>query len=247
MITMKSGSPPTVAISTNVVASKVNADDRLVWEVPAGRWVIMRLGWTGLNHRARDAANGGLEVDSLGARGADLLADKGQKRLLEFAEKAGARQALQGVHYDSWEIGAETKGQQPTWTWDFREKFKKYRGYDLLPYLPAMACYLVDDRQTTERFLRDYRDTVADLIAEFYTRRQQRAHESGLVVNGQTGYGTFPFPHIDALRIYGRTDQCQGEFWILNELMNNRFEHYCDVDRTPASGARIYGRQVVQS
>ena len=30
MITMKSGSPPTVAISTNVVASKVNADDRIV-------------------------------------------------------------------------------------------------------------------------------------------------------------------------------------------------------------------------
>jgi hypothetical protein len=228
------------------LTGKLGTDGQLTWDVPSGRWVILRFGWTGLNQRARPAVNGGWEVDPLGERGADVMADKSQKHLLEFTEKAGVSQRLQGLHYDSWELGADVRGQQPNWTWDFREKFKKYRGYDLLPYLPAMARCLVDDRQTTERFLRDYRDTVSDLIAEFYARRQQRAHEDGLALNGQTGYGTYPFPHIDGLKNFGRTDQCQGEVWISNSIMTVA-EPFCDVIRTPASGARIYGRQVVQA
>ena len=56
-------------------------------------------------------------------------------------------------HTDSWEIGLGAKGQQPTWTNEFRQQFRKYRGYDLVTWLPAMARRIVDDRQTTDRFL----------------------------------------------------------------------------------------------
>jgi hypothetical protein len=228
------------------LSGKFTAAGRLEWKVPPGRWRILRFGWTSLGQHARSAGTpGGNEVDMLNVKGADLMANVPQKRMFEVAEKA-APGVLQGFHGDSWEIGANRDGQQPTWTDDFREQFQKRRGYDLLAFLPAMARYVVDDRQTTERFLRDYRDTISDLIADFYGRMQQRAHERNCLVNVQSGHGTYPYPHMDGLKNLGRADLPQTEVWHLTEVMRCS-DHYCDPTRTAASGAHIYGRQIVQA
>jgi hypothetical protein len=173
------------------------------------------------------------------------MADVPQKRMLEVAEKA-APGVLTGFHAESWEIGANRDGQQPTWTNDFREQFQKRRGYDLLTYLPAMARYIVDDRQTTHRFLRDYRDTISDLIADFYGRMQKRANDRNCLVNVQSGHGTYPYPQMEGLKNLGRADLPQTEVWHLAEVMRCS-DHFCDPTRTAASGAHIYGRQIVRA
>ena len=46
------------------------------------------------------------------------------------------------------------------------EEFKRYRGYDPKPYLPVFAGRIVGSAEVSERFLHDYRKTVADCMAE---------------------------------------------------------------------------------
>ena len=64
------------------------------------------------------------------------------------------------VHIDSWEMGAQN------WTGAFREEFRQRRGYDLLPYLPRMTGVMVGNREISERFLWDLRQTVQELILQ---------------------------------------------------------------------------------
>ncbi len=64
------------------------------------------------------------------------------------------------LHIDSWEMGAQN------WTAAFRDEFRRRRGYDLLPYLPAMTGRVVASIEVSERFLWDLRQTAQELIIE---------------------------------------------------------------------------------
>ena len=62
-----------------------------------------------------------------------------------------------------------------------REEFRRLRGYDLLPFLPVLTGRVVDSPEISERFLRDLRQTVSDLLAENYIGRlRELAHADGL-------------------------------------------------------------------
>lgn len=227
------------------VTSYLRPGGRLEWQAPPGRWTVLRFGWTPLAEPAR-MGSGGYEVDVLNVRGADLMMDSAAKpmRALSVQHAAGAPVIF---HTDSWEIGAGGKGQQPTWTDDFADQFRKRRGYELRRYLPALARRVVDDRETTGRFLRDYRDTVADLLADYYGRLQQRAHELGGGINSESGYGSYPHPHMDGLKIFGRADRPMAEFWHPFGQYRAEYLQWVDIMRTTASGARIYGNRFVQA
>lgn len=228
------------------VTQYMQANGQISWKAPkAGRWTIMRFGWTPVGQPARMSSNGGYEVDVLNVKGADLMADSAQNRMLEVTE-AVAPGALTVFHTDSWEIGADVGGQQPTWTDDFAKQFRDKRGYDLVSYLPVMAQRLVDNRDISSRFLRDYRNTIADLLADYYARQQERAHQRGCLVNPESGYGTYPFPQMDGLKVFGRADLPMAESWHNTDVMSCS-DLFCDAMRTAASGARIYGRQIVQA
>jgi hypothetical protein len=228
------------------ISSHLQADGRLDWTFPAGRWTVMRFGWTPVGEGARMGNGGGYEVDVLNTKGADLMMDNAGKGMREASVKhAGGEPII--FHTDSWEIGAGNKGQQPTWTDDFRQQFQKRRGYDLISYLPAMARRIVNGRQITNRFLRDYRDTVADLLAAYYGRLQERAHQMKGGMNSESGYGSFPHPHMDGLQIFGRSDRPMAEFWHPFPRYSFEYLELVDVMRTAASGARIYGNRFVQA
>jgi hypothetical protein len=227
------------------LTTRLAAGGLLDWEVPAGRWTVLRFGWTPLAEPAR-MGSGGYEVDVLNTKGADLMMDSAAQRMRELSVKhAGGAPIL--FHTDSWEIGAGGKGQQPTWTDDLRDQFRKRRGYDLLPYFPALARRVIESRETTDRFLRDYRDTVADLLADYYGRLQERARELGGGINSESGYGSYPHPHMDGLKVFGRADRPMAEFWHPFGQYSPEFLEQVDVMRTTASGARIYGRRYVQA
>lgn len=228
------------------LSSHLQADGRLNWQFPAGRWTVLRFGWTPIAAPARMGNGGGYEVDVLNTKGADLMMDNAAKRMREMSVKhAGGAPII--FHTDSWEIGADNKGQQPTWTDDFRQQFQKRRGYDLVSYLPAMARRIVDGRETTDRFLCDFRATVADLLAAYYGRLQERAHQMGGGMNSESGYGSFPHPHMDGLQLFGRSDRPMAEFWHPYPTWSAEYLQLVDVMRTAASGARIYGNHFVQA
>ena len=228
------------------LSSHLQADGRLDWKFPAGRWTVLRFGWTPVGEKARAGKDGGYEVDVLSIKGADLMMDNAAKSMRAASIKqAGGAPIF--FHTDSWEIGAGKQGQQPTWTEDFRKEFQKRRGYDLISYLPALARRIVGNRQTTDRFLRDFRDTVSDLLAAYYGRLQERAHQMNCGMNCESGYGSFPQPHMDGLQLFGRSDRPMAEFWHPYGKYQFEYLELVDIMRTAASAARIYGNRFIQA
>ena len=227
------------------LSQHLRPDGRLDWQFPAGRWTVLRFGWTSLGEPAR-MGSGGYEVDVLSPQRADLMMDRVAQHMRDLSVKhAGGVPIL--FHTDSWEIGAGAKGLQPTWTETFREQFQQRRGYDLVRYLPAMARRIVSDRQTTDRFLYDYRATVADLLTAYYGRLQERAHAMNGGINSESGYGSYPHPHMDGLQIFGRADRPMAEFWHPFPKYGPEFQSWVDAMHTAASGARTYGKRIVQA
>ena len=107
------------------------------------------------------------------------FAETGAKLIADAGPLAG--KTLQYFHIDSWELG------QPTWTPRMREEFQRRRGYDPLPWLPAVLGRTVDNAAETRRFLQDYRRTAADLVAANYYGRLARADVEGRLARHASG------------------------------------------------------------
>jgi len=153
---------------------------------------------------------GGYEADMLDRAGIESHFEHLAMPILTEAQSSGTH-VLKYLHIDSYELGADVRGQQPTWSRSFRAEFKSRRGYDLLPYLPALARRIVDSRDVTNRFLFDIRWTIGDLMAErFWIPYGELAHAQGIDIESETGYGTYPYPHIDGLRTAGNNDLPMG-------------------------------------
>ena len=65
------------------------------------------------------------------------------------------------VNMDSHEAGAAN------WNEQMPEHFKKYCGYDIKPWMPALAGPIVKNREETEQFLRDFRKWHETLSSSF--------------------------------------------------------------------------------
>lgn len=227
------------------LTSRSKPDGTIDWEFPPGQWTVLRFGWTALRDVSRMSLSGGFEPDVLSPDRADVIMDVVGRRMREISVKSANGMPI-AFHTDSSEIGAsKTKGRQPTWTEDFRQQFIKRRGYDPLPYLPALARRIVTSRDRTNRFLWDYRATIADLVTAFYERLQQRAHELGGTTACESGYGSWPVPHINGLQVFGVTDLPMSEFWHPYGSFAWNTLNGCDAMRTAASAARINGRNLV--
>lgn len=231
------------------LSDRIDANGNLKWHAPDGRWSIIRFGYTLLGQRIRGSSAGtpaGYEADMLGSAGIECQFKTVAEPLLAIAPEAVGR-SWKSLHIDSYELGADIAGLQPTWSDQFRFEFKARRGYDLLPYLPALAGRVVDSREKTDRFLWDIRKTIADLMRDkFWSRYAELAHAAGLAVQAETGYGSYPLPHIDSLQCAGAMDVPMAEFWVRENYLTLLYP-YCNVMRTVASAAHTYGRPIVQA
>ncbi|MEI7902936.1 MAG: glycosyl hydrolase, partial [bacterium] len=63
----------------------------------------------------------------------------------------------------------------------------------------------------------------------------------------ESGYGTYPIPHMDGLKVFGRSDRPMAEFWHGGLTWDAQLRQHVDVMRTAASAARIYGYRFVQA
>lgn len=143
------------------LTDQLDASGQLVWTVPPGEWTvhILRHRSTGDPPHPILPDEGGLECDKLSPEAVGAHWDGYMRRVLEECGTA-ARRVIQWIHVDSYEFGPQT------WTPKFRQEFQRRCGYDPAPYLPAVLGKLVDDAETSARFLWDFRRVRADLFAE---------------------------------------------------------------------------------
>jgi len=234
------------------LTDRVDAAGRLRWEAPPGRWRVMRFGYTLLGALTKCVSPGsqGPEIDFLSAAAMDLhWAETGARLVADAGPLAG--RTLRYVHDDSYEV-CGPDNSQINWTPAFPAEFARRRGYDLRPFLPVLAGFIIDDRSTSNRFLWDYRRTIGDLFADgHYRRMRELAARHGLGTHPESG-GPF-WPYIDGLELAGINDIPMGEFWKrVPEAPDGRImwaDNYpiCDTVRQAASAAHIQGRRVCQA
>ncbi len=244
------------------LSGKLTADGRLEWEVPPGRWTILRTGhrMTGSRLMIAMPEADGLSVDWLKPEPVDVQFEHLGRVLIDEAAAAvdgtGSASPLRYFSDDSFEDGF------PNWTDRILEKFVEYRGYNPRPYLPVLAGYIVGSADVSDRFLQDYRKTVADCMAiGHYGRFAELCHQHGLrVQNESAGPSRSGTMCMDGLKNLGRSDQPMGEFWLgvrhdepggLDPKLGYGTTRLEDgqnkVTKMVASAAHIYGRRTASA
>jgi hypothetical protein len=222
-----------------VLTSKMDEDGTLTWDVPPGKWTILRMGYslTGAQNRAGTAAGVGLEVDKLSRKDVESYYHGYFDPIMQALGPEFGK-GLRYVTMDSWEAGMQN------WTDDLIDQFQKRRGYDPTPYLPVLAGRVVGSADLSDRFLWDFRRTLADMLAEnHYGTMAELLKQKGIGVYAEAE-GVSMEMMEDTLLSKSKVEIPMGEFWL--GRMHPAPEYYVDV-RMAASAAHIYGKQFVGS
>lgn len=193
---------------------------------PSPCYRVLRVGYTTTGKCCAPAPDNvrGLECDKLSKRGLDAHWPHMPHRLIGAP---GAKGTVAVAIVDSWEVGGQN------WTEDFPDEFRRRRGYDIRPWLPAMVGYVVGTDGETARFLYDVQRTVSDLVCEnYYDYFAEKCHAEG-VLSATESYGG-PF---DSLRAFRAADVPTGEFWLGRTP--------CGSPRVAASAGHLNGRPCI--
>jgi hypothetical protein len=151
------------------IQGRLHKDGTLEWEVPPGKWTIMRFVRRNNGAVTRPAPEPGLgfEADKFDTLAFDAHYDTYVGKLIRKVQPQNNKSSggWTMIHIDSWEMGAQN------WSPDFRQEFRKRRGYDLLPFLPVYSGRIGGSREISERFLWDLRQTSNELIIENHAER----------------------------------------------------------------------------
>ena len=225
------------------LTSIVKSDGSLEWTPPAGKWIIIRLGYSLTGHRNSPASPEatGLEVDKLNA---SYVRDYFTNYLDQYKDATGGLMGKRGLQYiitDSWEAGTQN------WTDDMIAEFDKRRGYVMLPWIPVLTGHIVESAEASDRFLWDFRKTLSDLVAENHydqltqilkerdMQRYSESHESGRAFIG------------DGMEVKRKAAIPMSATWTpggLDPGTEVATRYKADV-RESASVAHIYGQNLV--
>ncbi|WP_304236865.1 glycosyl hydrolase [Jiulongibacter sediminis] len=225
------------------LSSKMAEDGSLTWEVPPGEWMILRLGYslTGReNHPASPEATG-LEVDKLDENAVRTYINA---YLDMYQDATGNQMGENGLGYmilDSYEAG------HMNWTHDFPEEFKRRRGYDLLPWLPALTGRVVKSMEVSEKFLWDFRKTIGEMIVDnHYEVIGEELHKRGMKRYTESHENKRIYL-ADGMDVKKNADIPMSAMWTPGSLAGGDDEEprsEADI-REAASVANIYGKPYV--
>jgi hypothetical protein len=212
-------------------ATVVDLTGKTEWDAPAGNWTLVRIGHTGTGMLTHPSHLNALECDKMSRAAVEFQFQNMFGPVLRDSSSVVGG-SFRNVMLDSWEAGFAN------WTPLMRDDFKKRRGYDLWPWLLTLTGRVVQSADATERFLWDYRRTVADLVADNqYGTVQNLSHQRQMDFYAEAVGINMP-TIADQLQCKGRTDVPMGEFWVR--------DHFDNVDdpREAASAAHIYGQNI---
>ena len=207
----------------------------LKWDIPPGKWTILRIGHvnTGMRNSPAPPEGTGWECDKLSESGPEAHF-AGYIGRLSGQDGPLANGLLHGMLLDSWECKTQT------WTTDMEKEFDRITGYALRKWLPAVFGYVVGDHETSIRFLLDWRATIDDLfVHKFYGRMARLAKDNGLSITYETAAGDV-FPG-DILAYFKYADVPMCEFWHPFSEGYVGTLNFKPIKPT-ASAARMYGK-----
>lgn len=232
--------PPSGSIAPREVidlTSRLKSDGTLDWDAPAGRWTIVRFGYslTGAKNRPATPAGSGFEADKLSRAHMESYIH-GYFDPLQQALGPLFGKSLRYVMMDSWEAGTNN------WTEEMLTEFHRRRGYDPLPYLPALTGEVVGSADISDRFLWDFRRTLADMWADnHYGTMAEELRKRGVGIYAEASGVSLEMPE-DTLLNKSKVEIPMGEFWVRD--LHPRLMYLQDV-RGAASAAHVYGKNIV--
>ncbi|HEU4387827.1 MAG TPA: glycosyl hydrolase, partial [Blastocatellia bacterium] len=226
---------------TSVVdlTSRMRPDGTLDWTPPPGQWVVLRFGYSllGINNHPASPEATGLEVDKLNRRYVKAYLDRYLDQYKDATGELMGKRGLQYVITDSYEAGPQN------WTDEMLTEFSKRRGYDMRAWLPVLTGRVVESVEASERFLWDFRRTIADLIVEYH-------YEQITASLRERGMGRYTESHesgrqlvADGMEVKRSADVPMSAMWTPGPgRESTRYE--ADI-RESASVAHIYGQNLV--
>jgi len=221
-----------------IISDRLSADSILNWDVPAGRWRVLRVGYTsnGKTNSPATREGVGLECDKLDSNAVRFHLDQYVGKLAEdYGEYVG--KSLAAFETDSWEAHIQN------WTEGLENRFQAAMGYNVLKYLPLLleGC-IIEDPDTSEKMMWDWRRFLADQIAEHYFQTVHLfAKEKGLTYVAE-GSGRQQYMY-DPITYQRYNDVPMGEFWVGRQPGG-----WVRVDnKISSSAAHITGRRYVAS
>jgi hypothetical protein len=236
--------PSTDAIAKSGVidlTSRMQPDGTLHWTAPPGDWVVLRFGYSllGITNHPATAEATGLEVDKLDRR---YVKNYFEKYLDSYKQTVGPENmGKHGITYvvnDSWEAGSQN------WTDNMIAQFKRLRGYDPTPWLPVLTGHVVESSSASDKFLWDFRKTIADLIArEHYGQLEETLHEWHMGHYGESHESGRAFV-ADGMEVKKFNEVPMSAMWTQSPGVNKEQFGYDADDRESASVAHIYGQNL---
>ncbi len=223
------------------LTSRMRPGGALDWTPPPGQWVVLRFGYspTGITNHPASPEGTGLEVDKLSAA---HVRSYMTHYLDSYQSTVGPLMGKRGLQYlisDSYEAGPAN------WTDDLIEQFRKRRGYDPTPWFPVLTGRVMESAAASDRFLWDYRRTLADLIAEnHYALITQMLHERGMGHYGESHENGRAFIG-DGMEAKRSNDVPMAAMWTqVPGVYGDQPGYNADI-RESASVAHLYGQNLV--
>ncbi|MGN1219515.1 MAG: glycosyl hydrolase [Candidatus Cryptobacteroides sp.] len=189
---------PIILSSLKDITTSVSESNQIDWTAPddSGCWTLFFY----KNERVGEKKNGFYVVDHFSLAGTQAVIDY-YKGVFDALNSKGLLKYLSGLFGDSLEYMASVD-----WTIGFTDVFKKLKGYDLTPYLPAIhngvsiggggifgggfGKEALDG--AGERILNDYYDVVTYLFIHNHLEPMQKFLEGyGMNLRYQTAYGKY--------------------------------------------------------
>ncbi|MDX8339405.1 glycosyl hydrolase [Draconibacterium sp. IB214405] len=221
------------------LTDQLNEDGTLNWTPPAGQWMVLRVGYslTGAQNRPAAPEATGLEVDKLDSAAIKRYMDYYIDMYREAADGLVGEKGLHALMFDSWESGFAN------WTPKILEGFQQNIGYDPTPWVPALAGYVVESPENTDKFLYDWRRNIQLMLKQHhYDFLTRYLHEIGMIRYGEAheaGFATMG----EGMEMKQTADIPMGAMWMHHEPGYMEGNYFND-NQESASVAHIYGQNI---
>jgi hypothetical protein len=223
-----------------VLSSSMAPDGTLKWEIPPGKWRIARYICTptGQPLAIPSPLSKGLVLDHFSGAAQEANMNYVLNKL-KTALGGIRNRSLRYLYEDSYEVNSAV------WTPELPTAFQQQFNYSLLPFLPVLDGFIVDNKIYTERFRFDFTKVLSELIiSNHYKKGRVMAEKEGLGFYAEAGGPGQPIHNVpfEDLKALGSLTVPRGEFWNKHPELEK-----LQIVKGISSAAHIYNQRYVEA